>query len=284
MLAAAKINLDLRITGRRDDGYHLLDSIVVFTEYGDQLEAEICDQLSLEISGPFGDALTSGNNNLILKASALLCEEAGVEPTVKFHLTKNLPVSSGIGGGSADAAAAMILTRDLLKIVLNEERFLKIALTLGADVPVCLRSKPTRMRGIGGDLENIVFADDLYLLLVNPRISVSTPAVFKQYLETSEKFDQERKMPSNEIHLPLMIDLLKDSHNSLEDAACTTEPCVSKVLTVLSETEGVLLSRMSGSGATCFGLYESKEQCERAAKKLRMNKNDWWIRQTRIKD
>lgn len=283
MLAAAKINLDLRITGRRDDGYHLLDSIVVFTEYGDQLEAVISDQLSLEISGPFSEGLPCDKTNLILKAAKLVCNEAGVKPKLKFCLTKNLPVSSGIGGGSADAAAAMLLTRDLLSIDLSDEYLLNIALKLGADVPVCLRSHSTVMRGIGDELNRVNLVSDCYILLVNSGVSVSTPPIFKKYADVSEKFDKKRNVPAQEIHLPLMIDILKNSQNSLETVACELEPSIIEVLEAIGKTDKVLFSRMSGSGATCFGLYKTQEQCMRAASDLRAKTNEWWIQPTKVK-
>lgn len=283
MLAPAKINLDLRITGRRSDGYHLLDSIVAFTEFGDELTAELCDNLKIEISGPFASKLDVADDNLILKAARFVCEEAGVEPNLKFHLTKNLPVSSGIGGGSADAAAAMKLTRDLLALEIEDSVFHKIAVEIGADVPVCLRSVTSHMCGIGDEIQPLDLDDELHILLVNPGVSVSTPDIFNHYAASNLDFDSQRQISRCEIHLPLMIGVLKDSRNSLQTSACTLNKEVVDVLNVLGNTSGVLLSRMSGSGATCFALFQSYEDCRSAADKVRVLKENWWVKETKIR-
>ncbi|MBT5185507.1 MAG: 4-(cytidine 5'-diphospho)-2-C-methyl-D-erythritol kinase [Kordiimonadaceae bacterium] len=281
MLAPAKINLDLLITGRRDDGYHLLDSIVVFTELGDHLTAEISDKLSLNISGPFADGLKADENNLIIKAANLICDNAGISPNIKFNLVKNLPISSGIGGGSADAAAALKLCMELLAININEKILNHIALKLGADVPVCLISETSHMQGIGEKITKINFKTPLHILLVNPMISVSTPNIFNQYAKLSTGFDQNRLLTTKEIHLPLMLDILKVSGNSLSEAALNVEPEIYKVLQALSETQGILLTRLSGSGATCFALYDNKENCLNAANKLKIDRPNWWICNTK---
>ena len=282
MLAAAKINLDLRITGRRDDGYHYLDSIVVFTDIGDEVFAEKSDELSLEISGPFASELKTKDDNLILKAAKTLCREANVEPTIKFRLIKNLPLSSGIGGGSSDAAATMKLVQDILNFEIDEKKLNELALEIGADVPVCLKSKATHMCGIGDELNDIKLASDIHILLVNPGISVSTPEIFKQYALSNVPFDEKRPPFINQIHLPLMIDILKSSRNSLQHVACNIKNEISDVLIALGNTDGVLLSRMSGSGATCYSLYESFDQCAVAAKKISELNKKWWVKEAII--
>ena len=282
MLAPAKINLDLRITGRRTDGYHLLDSIVVFTEFGDELKAEVSNQLEIDISGPFASDLPKSNNNLILKSCKLLCEVAGVQPNIKFYLTKNLPVSSGIGGGSADAAAAMNLTRKILSLNINDNNFNDIGVNVGADVPVCLRSVSSHMSGIGNKINQLYFQDDLYILLVNPRISISTSDIFKKYTKSNVDFDTQRQINNNKINLLPIIRSLNRSKNSLQNVVCNLNKEVPAILDILAKTSEVLLSRMSGSGATCFGVYHTAENCHNAANMVRLFNKDWWLKETKI--
>ncbi|MEZ5758745.1 MAG: 4-(cytidine 5'-diphospho)-2-C-methyl-D-erythritol kinase [Emcibacteraceae bacterium] len=282
MLAAAKINLDLRITGRRDDGYHLLDSIVVFADYGDILTVETGRGLTLEISGPFSDGLDYGPDNLIIKAAQLFFKETAISPNVNFKLIKNLPVSSGIGGGSADAAAAIRLLMDLYKPEISQTRIMALALEIGADVPVCLYSQSAQMCGIGERIKPITIADDIYMLLVNPLKSVSTADVFKAYANSGQDFESEREIAKGPVHIQLMLNILKDSTNSLEQAACALESEIEDILKALNKTEGALISRMSGSGATCFSLYRTKEDCAAAALKIREFNKSWWVRETKI--
>ena len=281
MLAPAKINLDLLITGRRDDGYHLLDSIVAFTDFGDQLFAEPSDHLSLSISGPFAAGLKPDENNLIIKAARLICEKVGISPNIKFNLIKNLPLASGIGGGSADAAAALKFCIEILSIKIAKTTLNHIALELGADVPVCLLSETCHMQGIGEKITRLNFNKQLHLLLMNPMVSVSTPAVFKQYENLSGGFDQNRSLANDQIHLPLILDILKESRNSLSEATLNIEPEINNVLHCLSNTDDVLITRMSGSGATCFALYEKQESCLNAAQRMKNNKPDWWVKSTK---
>ena len=277
MLAAAKINLDLLITGRRDDGYHLLDSLVVFADIGDELTAEASDGLSLEISGPFSGDLQNPEDNLIIKAATLMCEEMSVEPNIKFHLVKNVPVSSGIGGGSADAAAALKLTIEKLSLNVEKDKLAEFALKLGADVPVCLKSSACIMRGIGEDITEINLKSSAYILLINPGISVSTPEVFKRSDELRVSFDEKRQKYVNDINFTFILDRLKESRNSLQLAACNIEVKIKQVLNEISQTEDVLMSRMSGSGTTCFGLYKTKESCQKAAIKIKESHKKWWV-------
>ena len=281
MLAPAKINLDLLITGRREDGYHLLDSIVVFTDIGDELTAEKSDKLSLVISGPYAEDLNDQNDNLILLAARQICEYANIPPHIKFHLNKKMPISSGIGGGSADAAAALKLCIELFSIKIEPEELNKIALELGSDVPVCLINKPVHMTGVGEKISDFDLIDTLHMVLVNPNISVSTPMVFDAYQKSNMAFDTERVFPSGKIHLTLMLDIIKKSGNSLTEATISREPGINEVIKLLSKTEDVLIARMSGSGATCFALYKSNECCLKAAQYMIKRKPDWWVDYTR---
>lgn len=281
MLAPAKINLDLRITGRRDNGYHLLDSIVVFTEFGDEITAEKSDQLSLIISGPFAENLKNQDGNLILKAAKLICKECNVEPKLKFHLRKNLPISSGIGGGSSDAAAAIKLTLEILDLTISKKRLNEIALSLGADVPVCLMSTATHMKGIGEILSPIVIEKPLNILLVNPGVSVSTPEIFQKYKKSNERFDSERGYKVDYIHDRFIKKELLNSQNTLESAACEIENEIKCVLKSFENLDGLSLKRMSGSGATCFGLFENKEQCIKAKDIIERENINWWVTVTK---
>ena len=243
---------------------------------------EKSDDLSLEISGPFASGLKTTDDNLILKAAKILCRGVNVEPAIKFKLIKNLPLSSGIGGGSSDAAAAMKLVQNILNFEIDEKKLNELALEIGADVPVCLKSKATHMCGIGDELNDIKLASDFYILLVNPGISVSTPEIFRTYAASNVSFDKKRQALTDQIHMPLMIDILKSSGNSLQPAACSINNEISDVLIALGNTDGVLLSRMSGSGATCFSLYKNSDQCAVAAKKISELNKKWWIKEAII--
>jgi len=282
LLAPAKINLDLLITGRRGDGYHLLDSVVVFTELGDEITVEKSDKLSLNISGPFADNLIVSDDNLILKAAEIVCKEYGVKPNLKFHLVKNLPVSSGIGGGSANASAALKLSTDMLNLKVSQKRLGEIALCLGADVPVCLRSTTTLMQGVGEILTPLTLSEPLNMLLVNPSVSVSTPEIFQNYKLTMNGFDQLRKYNIDHIHDRLIVETLVNSRNALEVVACSIEPEILNALETLKIQQGVLLSRMSGSGATCFGIFDNRENCLKAQKAIKTGNSNWWVEATRI--
>lgn len=277
MLAPAKINLDLLITGKRADGYHLLDSIVVFADIGDEITAELSDHLSLSITGDFAHQLDENSDNLILKAARIICEKAGILPHIKFNLVKNLPVSSGIGGGSADAAAAVKLCIELFDLNIDHNELNRLALTIGADVPVCLMGKSVQMCGIGEKLTNLNIFDPLYLILVNPGVTVSTAFIFNEYAKINQSFDETRKIKSGEIHFPFMIEKLIESQNSLQKAALKMEPVIGKVMAAINETDNVIISRMSGSGATCFGLYENGQMAMKAAKIITGKYPHWWV-------
>jgi 4-diphosphocytidyl-2-C-methyl-D-erythritol kinase len=267
-LAKAKINLDLLITGRRDDGFHELDSIVGFADFGDELSAENHNGLSLSVTGPFADHLDSNDHNLIIEAAKLICEAAKIKPNVKFHLIKNLPVSSGIGGGSADAAAALKLCQKIFDLDFSDDELASIALKLGADVPVCLKSTPHHMTGIGEKLSPLLLKDKINLVLVNPGKTLSTPNVFQAYKKFSRGFDQKRSFLTTEIHLSFIIETLQQSGNSLQSAACEIEPEIDTV--------------MSGSGATCFGLYKNKVDCQKASELIFKQNPTWWVKSVEI--
>lgn len=274
--ASAKVNLYLHIVGQRDDGYHLLDSLAVFPAVGDTLSAEAADDLSLTISGCHGARL-SPVDNLVLRAARALAQSAGIQPKAAIKLKKNLPVASGIGGGSADAAAALRL---LCRLWGCQPNLLAIASGLGADVSVCLASHPARMAGIGDRLSRAPVLPEFGIVLVNPGRPVSTPAVFSAAARSRTGFSKQAALPSGWADAEAMADDLAGCTNDLEAAAIALCPDISDVLVAIAADPGCLLARMSGSGATCFGLFANAGAAEAAASRLQrvqLHSNAWWV-------
>lgn len=271
--APAKVNLNLHVTGRRDDGYHLLDSIVVFTDIGDTVRVRPADALSLDIDGPFAAGLTTGHDNLVVRAAHLLKSTFGVDAGAEISLRKNLPVASGIGGGSADAAATLRALCRLWDIDASDPGVRELALSLGADVPVCLAGRPARMRGIGEDLNAIPPLPRLGIVLVNPGVGVATPAVFKA---RRAPFSKPFVWPAETGEQHALVHAVARSRNDLEAPASELAPVIDTVLEALRDPEGVLVARMSGSGATCFALTEDAETALSVASAVRNAHPDWW--------
>jgi 4-diphosphocytidyl-2-C-methyl-D-erythritol kinase len=272
--AWAKVNLTLQVTGRRGDGYHELESLVVFAGVGDSLKIEPADSLSLAVEGPFAAKLLGEPDNLVLRAARALAACAGIVPGAALTLTKNLPVASGIGGGSADAAAALRGLAALWDVALTAPELDALALTLGADVPVCLRGDPVVMSGIGETLMPVAALPPLWLLLVNPGVAVSTAAVFAAR-EGGFSRPAEPRLPP--IGLPALIDWLAARPNDLEAAARGLAPAVGEVLAALDALPDCLLARMSGSGATCFGLFANEDVAAAAAVEVARRHAAWWV-------
>jgi 4-diphosphocytidyl-2-C-methyl-D-erythritol kinase len=272
--APAKINLSLHITGKRPDGYHALQSVVAFASCGDFIRAEHADTTSLDIEGVFADELTNNDeNNLVLKA--LRSVEALIGRSLNLHITleKNLPVASGIGGGSADAAAILRLLKTKLQDELQDEEFQKIAISLGADVPVCLLNKPSWVSGIGEIIEPLECVPGYSILLMNPRKALATKEVFAAH-KAKRMFTSLKPSCENSDEFTTYI---KTRQNSLQPAAISIMPEISQMLDAISDTPKCILSRMSGSGATCFGIYETKEQAEIAASELSKSFPTYWV-------
>ena len=260
--APAKLNLALHVTGQRVDGYHLLDSLVVFAAAGDAVQLDP-GPLSLRIDGQFGAGL-SADDNLCLDAARMAGANAAIT------LTKNLPVASGIGGGSADAAAVLRgLARMGAVLPDRPER-------LGADVPVCLASRPLRMRGVGEVLDPVPDMPDLHLVLVNPGVGISTPQIFKALVQ---KDNPPLPPLPDRFDLAGLVDYLKTCRNDLQAPAEALCPAVTDVLAAL-RAEGALLARMSGSGATCFGIFADAAAAGLAAYRIGTGPGDWWITAT----
>ncbi len=268
--APAKVNLTLLITGRRDDGYHLLDSLVVFGPAADRLHAAPAEGLTLQVTGPFAAGLCDEPDNLVMRAARALAAWAGRPATAALTLEKHLPVASGIGGGSADAAAALRLLARLWRITPPATVLADIAAGLGADVPVCLDSRPARMRGIGEQIGPAPLLPSCGLLLVNPGVPLATAPVFRA---RTGGFSSPHDWPQAWTDATAMAHALAAAGNDLQDAACRVCAPVAAVLDHLARLPGVLLSRMSGSGATCFALFATPEAAVAAASGL---PPAWW--------
>ena len=269
--APAKINLYLHLTGRRDDGYHLLDSLVAFAEIGDVLRAEPAETLSLRVAGPFAGGLAAEPDNLILRAARALATEVGVPPGAHLVLEKHLPVASGIGGGSADAAAALRLLCRLWGLSPDRAVLARLAGKLGADVPACLFGRTCRMGGIGEQLEPAPTLPESGIALVNPGIAVATADVFRMRRGT---WSSRAALPAGWADSAAMAADLGQLRNDLEPAAVTLRPVIADVLAALAAAPGCMLARMSGSGATCFGLFPDREMAGRAVSEMR--ETGWW--------
>lgn len=279
-VARAKINLALHVTGRRDDGYHLLDSLVVFPDIGDRLSIAPANDLELQIEGPFAPALEQDqDDNLVVHAVKRFTEITGTAAHVRLTLTKNLPVASGIGGGSADAAAAIRLLKRFTGTPLAKEQRLKLALSLGADVPVCLEQKPSRMSGIGEIVVPAPAMPEAGIVLVNPREAVSTPAVFKAMTKRDNPALPE--LPERFADLAELLAYLQTTRNDMQAAAASLCPAISEVMAVLTALPEVQFARMSGSGATCFALCQAGMERQIAAAVSASHPN-WWLASGRL--
>jgi 4-diphosphocytidyl-2-C-methyl-D-erythritol kinase len=277
--AYAKVNLALHVRRRRDDGYHEIESLFVFARDGDLLGAAPAPagEVALTIDGPFAAGLDAGEDNLVVKAArALLAAVGGGGHGAHVHLTKNLPVASGIGGGSADAAAALRLLVRLWGLDMPAADLAAIALSLGSDVPACLYSVTQMVGGRGEALTSVAPAGlaGTPMLLVNPAVPVSTGPVFAGW-------DRVDRGPLEAIDLPGII---AHGRNDLQAPAITIAPAIAEVLAALDLCDGVRLARMSGSGATCFALFDDMAACASAAATLGAARPDWWIMATEIRD
>lgn len=259
--AYAKLNLALHVRRRREDGYHELETLFAFADRGDVLHAEPADGMKLQIVGPFAGGLSADGNNLVLRAAHALRAAAGTPQGGKLVLEKNLPIASGIGGGSADAAAALRLLSRLWDVDVD---LMPIAASLGADAPACLFSQTASGKGIGDQLEpwsggGIGGAP---VLLVNPGVACPTGPIFAAW----DGIDRG----------PLDPDEWREGRNDLETPAISLVPVIADVLAVLREQQGLSLARMSGSGATCFGLFESPAHRDAACAIIGAGHPDWW--------
>ncbi|CUK00605.1 4-diphosphocytidyl-2-C-methyl-D-erythritol kinase [Ruegeria denitrificans] len=262
--APAKINLTLHVTGQRVDGFHLLDSLVVFADVGDRLQFTPGLELSISVSGEHAAGVPTDSRNLVLKAA----EAAGW--TGHINLNKVLPHGGGIGGGSSDAAATLRMVADQGTPILRD-----MPLSLGADVPVCMLARAARMRGIGEQLDPVVLPQ-LPALLVNPGVEVPTGAVFSA-LESRNNSPMPEDIPAFETPEDCAT-WLQDHRNDLEPPTKSLAPDVVRLLDALEDSKRALLARMSGSGSTCFALYPTMKDAHFAAYEIGAAHPDWWCR------
>ena len=275
--AAAKVNLYLHVVGKRADGYHLLDSLVAFVSVYDTLSVSSATELSLAIDGPFSSALGSGPENLVLRAARRLAAYAPQTPCAAITLTKRLPVASGIGGGSADAAAALRALAKLWNLSLGVDQSMAIALALGADVPMCLAGRSAFVGGIGELLESSPTLPAAGILLVNPGIAVATPDVFRA---RRGDFSTPGRFSEVPYDARALAGILASRQNDLTEPAMSICPAIGDVLDALRGAPGCRLARMSGSGATCFGLFDDEGAASRAAQSLA--RPPWWVAPGRL--
>ena len=275
--ASAKVNLCLQVVGQKSNGFHLLDSIVGFTEFGDHLSFKKSDELELTAKGAFSDQIPLDKSNLILKAAELLRKINNIKTGAHITLTKNLPPSAGLGGGSSDAAATI---RGLSRLWGTDLPEIDDLMKIGSDLPVCINQKTQHMKGFGEVLEEINTFPNLPILLVNPLKKVSTQTVFRMLknkknppLSKYEKLFQAKKD---------WINWLLLQRNDLMEPAVKVEPVISEVLRLISKQISVEKVSMSGSGATCFGIFENKHDCDLAMKRVRLERPDWWSVSTEI--
>jgi len=275
-IAYAKINLALHILERKEDGYHNIDTIFAFANHGDNINVESSDRLILSINGPFADELGDDiNDNLVMKTARLIQQKFNIKDGALIHLQKKLPIASGIGGGSADAAAIARLLNRFWVLNLSHQQLADIVAPLGADIPACVYSHTMRGTGIGNDLEMISDKFDIKnvpILLINPLVSISTATIFKAWDGVSS--GPLRNLPLNEI--------MESTHNDMQRAAISLFPEVNQVLNAL-QNERPILHRMSGSGATCFALFENNLSRDNAMHEIKVKYPQWWFLSSNLK-
>jgi 4-diphosphocytidyl-2-C-methyl-D-erythritol kinase len=281
VFAPAKINLYLHVTGKRADGYHELDSLIGFVDIGDEVRIAGADDFDFEITGPFASALQGRDidagpesRNLVVRAVWGLSRLAGKAPRFKVTLEKNLPLGAGIGGGSADSAAVLWGLLEHWSLPATLEGLNDLMLSLGADVPVCFACETMRVTGIGERLERIPALPEMPVVLVYPGKGCNTKTVFGRF---QGEFKGVGALPASFDSSAQLIDFLEGSENMLTQAALAIVPEIENALRALRGQNGCLLSRMSGSGAACFGLFNDMEQAQAAALELAAKNPDWWV-------
>ena len=279
----AKVNLTLRVVGRRTDGFHDLESVVAFADCADRLTLTPGSELSLQMSGPLAQACGETSDNLVLKATRLLAERVPGLKSGSFTLDKILPVAAGIGGGSADAAAALRLLAKLNGLSLDDERLREVAIETGADVPVCLASRACDMTGVGETLTPLSMPI-MPCVMINPCVPVATKDVFAalglrngELLVGVTDVFRGTDWPEAGASVEDWVEVLAGSTNDLEAPAMRIQPVIGEVIAALNATNGAWLARMSGSGATCFAIYENTADSGRAAEKIRRDHPTWWV-------
>jgi 4-diphosphocytidyl-2-C-methyl-D-erythritol kinase len=279
----AKVNLTLRVVGRRFDGYHDLESVVAFADCADRLSLTPGPRLDLKTIGPLAQDCGETADNLVFKAAQLLGRRVSDLKLGEFTLDKVLPVAAGIGGGSADAAAALRLLAQLNGLALDDARLIEVARLTGADVPVCLASRACVMTGVGETLLPLTLPK-MPCVMVNPRVAVATREVFTalglrngELLVGASDIIRAAAWPDDGASVEEWVEALAEGANDLEAPAMRIQPVIGEVLAALNATNGAWLARMSGSGATCFAIYENTAEAQRAAQKIQQDHPQWWI-------
>ena len=281
MLAPAKLNLYLHVTGRRADGYHLLDSLVAFADIGDRITVAPAPSLNLAITGPFGKELAAHDpaQNLVWRAAELLARELGRTPGALVMLEKHLPIASGIGGGSSDAATTLTLLAALWEARFAPEKLAVFGARLGADVPACLRRRAAFVGGVGELIAPAPPLPETHIVLVNPGRPLPTPDVYRS---RRGPFGQAARFADAPRDAAALAAILRQRRNDLTDAAQSLVPEIGEVLAALADCDSALLSRMSGSGATCFALFGEAASARAAATRLRAERTGWWVAEGRL--
>ncbi|NQV55914.1 MAG: 4-(cytidine 5'-diphospho)-2-C-methyl-D-erythritol kinase [Rhodospirillales bacterium] len=276
--APAKLNLYLHVTGKRSDGYHELDSLIAFADVGDTISITPSDALQLDVDGPFAQTLESAlgdkGENIVLKAARGLADLAGRPANALIRLTKRIPVAAGLGGGSADAAAAISALIEYWEIKPDGADLMALAIGLGADVPVCLAAHAAFVGGFGEVIEPSPRLPKAGLVLANPGINLPTPQVFAN---RSGAFGKAARFTQQVGGADELAHILSSRENELTAAAISVAPEIGDVLKSLAEIPGAYLARMSGSGATCFALFDDADEAEEAAEKFQKAHRNWWI-------
>jgi 4-diphosphocytidyl-2-C-methyl-D-erythritol kinase len=282
IFAPAKINLYLHITGRLDNGYHMLDSLVAFADIGDSIEIEPATEFEFRIEGPYAGGFgpkdrdhSPDSSNLVVQAVWALARAAQKIPNVRIKLTKNLPIASGLGGGSSDAAAVIWGLLEWWKIPRQTHYLQGLMARLGADIPACLTCAPVRVRGIGDILDPAPAMNEVPIVLVNPGKPCLTGEIFSRF---NGSYREPMALPHSLEKPGELISFLSQQRNDLVKPASETVPEIGNVLNILNVQEGCTLARLTGSGATCFGLFEDEAKARKAAKSIAADNPDWWVK------
>lgn len=278
LLAPAKVNLYLHVAPVREDGYHPLDSLVAFADIGDRVSFEHADTFGFEIGGLFGNGLNGEGDNLVVRALSALADSLGMDDLpMKVTLDKRLPIASGLGGGSSDAGAALRGANQFLKLGLDDAALEKLSRVVGADGPMCYRAKPAYASGVGEVLEAVDDLPLLHAVLLNPGLPSPTGAVYKAY-DAAPKGDADRPSGYDASSAGALIDWLAACRNDLQQPALDVTPDIAEALECMALVPHCRLTRMSGSGATVFGLFETAEAAQQAT--FLLDRPEWWVRPT----
>lgn len=278
--ARAKINLSLRVLGRRADGYHLLESLVCFAATGDRLELRLGEPLGLSVGGPMADDAGPPDDNLVLRAAGALKRRIPQLDLGRFELTKLLPVGAGLGGGSADAAAALRLLAQANRLRPDDERLYEAAREVGSDVPACIDSGSRWMSGTGHDLSALVEVPQIFLVLAHPGVPLATKDVYDALGAWTVLDEPQVSPPRVPRGRKEFLQFLAGLSNDLESPAFRLAPIVEEVLKALRDQPGCVLARMSGSGSACFGIFATRGAAALAARLLAIRNPGWWVRNT----